>query len=413
MRKVLVCVFLMFFAAGIGYSTTIYSENFDSSSTSAGVYTWTRSSTTYVVRTSTYKVGTYSMRAAYGKYAYKTVSTSGYTGITVSFKLAGYGLDSGEYACFQYRTSSTASWVTIGTLADGSDNKTFTTYTVSLPRCYNNSALRSVSVRCERSFADYGYLDDVVVTALPFGIHHHDDNDHQFTTTYDDYGPQTTTTTTTTTTVRRPHEYLLNHDQYSSTTVPPTTHETLRRLGPAIHSTRLLRTTDGSADTTTKTTTRPPYDDYGYADNHDDHYDNDGSADYNYNYNYDYHYNHNYDVDHYDNGGHEFLQERYGFDSLQRRDDVPRMGSQRHIRRSNRIVQFLQHDRNASRERRQRLLVSRSRGRETPEHITMFVITERYIKKDAYARQQETFGRITRSFTRPASVPGEHHASLL
>ncbi|NPV00231.1 MAG: hypothetical protein HPY53_02505 [Brevinematales bacterium] len=145
-------------------SGTILSKNFDGDTTLAG---WVRSDTVNVTYyTSTYKIGTGSMRIVYNGWASYPISTVGYTGISATFKLLGSSLEAGESIVFEYNTGS--GWVIGATLADPSDDLTWKSFSVSIPAAANNNASFQIRFRTiANSTADYGYVEDVVISGTP------------------------------------------------------------------------------------------------------------------------------------------------------------------------------------------------------------------------------------------------------
>jgi hypothetical protein len=108
----------------------------------------------------------YCVRTAYGAYATGTINTTGFTGISVSFEMAAAGLDTGESVVFQYRTSSLRPWITIATLAK--NTTTFQSYTVSLAAAAgNNTQVQFRFLNQANGTADYGYLDNLIISGTP------------------------------------------------------------------------------------------------------------------------------------------------------------------------------------------------------------------------------------------------------
>lgn len=161
MRKLGLLALFILITASVGFSTTIESDSIDGNTSLSG---WTRSSTSYAeYYTGTYKVGTAALRVRYTGTATKSVDTTGYTGIVLSFKLTAYSLESGEYVYVEYNDGS--GWTQAGSRGDGQDNGTFQTFSVNLPSSCDNNSSFQVRVRISSSStSDYGYMDDLTIT---------------------------------------------------------------------------------------------------------------------------------------------------------------------------------------------------------------------------------------------------------
>ncbi len=161
MKRSIWIVLALFCLAIPGFSATIASDNIDGNTTLTG---WVRSSTTYATYyTASFKIGTAALCVSYGATATKTIPTTGYTSITLAFKLAGYSLEAGEYTVVQYNTG--AGWVEAGRINDVQDTGAYQSFSVALPAAANNNANFQVRLYTYgNSSADYGYLDDIVVS---------------------------------------------------------------------------------------------------------------------------------------------------------------------------------------------------------------------------------------------------------
>lgn len=142
------------------YGLTLFSDNFDSETSKlAG---WKESSSTYVTYyTGTYKVGVAAMQIRGGYNAVTYVNTLPFKSITLTFKMAGYSLESGNSVQAFYNVGSGD--VTCATLAYTSANGTFKTYTVTIPK---GVASFKFGFKVVGDTSDYGYIDDVVLTGL-------------------------------------------------------------------------------------------------------------------------------------------------------------------------------------------------------------------------------------------------------
>ncbi len=159
MKKVGLVLFLMVFA-GLGslYSLNIFDDDFDQSATTmAG---WKLSSTTYITKyTGTYKQGLAAMQVRKNYNAVTYINVSPFKNMVLKFKMAAYSLEAGEYIRCQYNIAGT--WVTAATLADGADNGTFKSYSVSIP---TGTTLQIRFIMNGTATDDYGYVDDVILT---------------------------------------------------------------------------------------------------------------------------------------------------------------------------------------------------------------------------------------------------------
>lgn len=160
MKKLGMFIAVLFLAVNTGFSATIFSDSFDGNTSLSG---WTLSSTYASYYTGSYKNGTAALRVRSSATATAVVDTTGYENIVLSFNLAAYSLESGEYVYVEYNTGS--SWVTAASVADGSDTGGYSAKTVSLPASADDNSSLQVRIRCAGNTTyDYGYLDDFVVT---------------------------------------------------------------------------------------------------------------------------------------------------------------------------------------------------------------------------------------------------------
>lgn len=153
------CV-LVFAAVSSLSALTIFDDDFDQSATTmAG---WKRSSTSYITRyTGSYKLGLAAMQIRKNYNAVTYLNVSPFKSMSLSFKMAAYSLEAGEYIRCQYNIAGT--WVTAATLYDGSDNGAFRSYTVSIPL---GNVLQIRFIMNGSATDDYGYVDSVVLTGV-------------------------------------------------------------------------------------------------------------------------------------------------------------------------------------------------------------------------------------------------------
>ena len=109
--------------------------------------------------------GTHSIQVVQTERITRTISTVGYTAITVSCALGGNSLENGETVEAQYSTDGGSNWVTWAQLNDWEDNNALHNFAnVALPAAANNNANFMLRFRIYGSgTGDYGYIDDVLV----------------------------------------------------------------------------------------------------------------------------------------------------------------------------------------------------------------------------------------------------------
>ncbi len=162
MKKKVFSVFLLVaMSAGSASALSIYSDNFDgSTSTIPG---WKRSNSSYVQKyTGTYKVGKASMRVSKNYNAITYLNVAPFKSMVLKFKMAATSLEAGEYLLCEYQLNN-GTWKQAAKLADGSDNGVFRSYSVTIANA-NILAIRFRMV--SNSTYDYGYIDDIELTGL-------------------------------------------------------------------------------------------------------------------------------------------------------------------------------------------------------------------------------------------------------
>jgi PKD repeat protein len=102
---------------------------------------------------------------------YRTISTSGYSSITVSYYMGVYSFAGTQTIQAQWRPTTASSWTTLRTITHNGagDNNQLNYYSDVLPATANNQAnfqLRFI-LSSDTGTTDYGYVDDVTV----IGIH--------------------------------------------------------------------------------------------------------------------------------------------------------------------------------------------------------------------------------------------------
>jgi len=96
---------------------------------------------------------------------YKTISTAGYSSISITWNLAGSSLEMGESCYAEYNTGS--GWVIMGSLTNGQVNSTFISGTTSNISGADNNSNFQVRYRIQTSSAsaDYCYAEDTTVSS--------------------------------------------------------------------------------------------------------------------------------------------------------------------------------------------------------------------------------------------------------
>jgi hypothetical protein len=140
------------------YSLTIFEDNFDNQTSK--VAGWDRSHGSYVSRyTGSYKKGAAALRLRYNKNAVTYIKCGPFKNLKLSFKMAAVSFEGTDKIRCQYSTGG--SWITAKTLANGSDNGAYRSYTVSVPNC---NILKIRFIMSANSTSDYGYIDDIKLT---------------------------------------------------------------------------------------------------------------------------------------------------------------------------------------------------------------------------------------------------------
>ncbi|MBE0682280.1 MAG: hypothetical protein IH589_10230 [Anaerolineales bacterium] len=137
-------------------ATTIYSTNFNS-----GYSGWTASGTVDGVATPSIQPNSVRMRGTAG--ITRTISTVGYTGISVAWNMAASSLESADHCYVEVNTGS--GWTAIGTLNDGQDNSTFFNGTSNNIAGAGQNSNFQVRYRGNgATTGDYCYAEDITIT---------------------------------------------------------------------------------------------------------------------------------------------------------------------------------------------------------------------------------------------------------
>jgi hypothetical protein len=98
---------------------------------------------------------------------YRTISTSGYSSITVSYYMGVYSITGSQNIQAQWRPDTSSSWTTLRTITNGgaADDGNLHYYSDVLPATANNKAnfqLRFI-LSSDTGGSDYGFVEDVMV----------------------------------------------------------------------------------------------------------------------------------------------------------------------------------------------------------------------------------------------------------
>ena len=150
-------LFLFVFAANAS-ALVLFSDNFDGDNTTLSG--WQKVAAARVTRyTGTYKVGAASMQLITNCTATTYVKVSPFKNMVLTFKMAGYSLETGEKVVCQYMTGTT--WVTAATLSNTQGNGTFVSYSVNIPLATILKIKFSIN---GNAAADYAYIDDILLS---------------------------------------------------------------------------------------------------------------------------------------------------------------------------------------------------------------------------------------------------------
>lgn len=138
---------------------TIFSDDFQDGSYSD----WTLSGNGYDA--ANYYSGNYSMRLDGLRQGVKSLSSSGYTNVSLTMDLGGLYLVSGDYCYAEYSTDGGSSWTVLRQVGNGADDGYFRTGTVSTG--LDDNANLKVRFRAYTLYYNYCYGDNVSLTGTP------------------------------------------------------------------------------------------------------------------------------------------------------------------------------------------------------------------------------------------------------
>ena len=156
--RLLTGLLVLFLFSVQSYSLVLFSDNFDGDSSTLNG--WQKVASARVTRyTGTYKVGVASMQLITNSSATTYVKVSPFKNMALTFKMAGYSLETGEKAICQYDAG--AGWITAATLSNTQANGTFVSYSVNIPFA---TILKIKFLLNGNAANDYIYIDDVLLS---------------------------------------------------------------------------------------------------------------------------------------------------------------------------------------------------------------------------------------------------------
>ncbi|MGD0111768.1 MAG: InlB B-repeat-containing protein, partial [Armatimonadota bacterium] len=158
----LVLLLLLCLAPAYSYGATIFTEGFETGA--PGTTGWATSGTVNWY-TGTPKNGTHSVQLGRNGTLQRTISTQGYDTIAVSFYLGASFASSNQSVRVRYTTNG-FTWTTLVTLTTTTAWASYGPYSLPASAADNDN----FALRCEAassSGANYGYIDDVLVTGNP------------------------------------------------------------------------------------------------------------------------------------------------------------------------------------------------------------------------------------------------------
>lgn len=152
---------LLLAAASCAGAATIFSETFQD----GAIDGWTTSGNVYANSYS----GNYSLGMGGAASATRTISTVGYTGVSISLQMAASSLESGDTCSADVSIDGGSTWTTALTLADGQDDSSLYSSGSVAANADNNA---NVVIRFRTNVgqsSDYCYGDNITVTGMASG----------------------------------------------------------------------------------------------------------------------------------------------------------------------------------------------------------------------------------------------------
>lgn len=153
---VIVSLLLPYQSTVYAQSTTIYTTNFNS-----GYSGWATSGNISGVATPSIQSNSVRLRGTAS--ITRTISTTGYSNISVTWNMAASSLETGDYCYIEINTGS--GWTAIGSITNGQDNSTFFNGTANNISGASQNANFQVRYRGNgATTGDYCYAEDITVT---------------------------------------------------------------------------------------------------------------------------------------------------------------------------------------------------------------------------------------------------------
>jgi hypothetical protein len=149
----------LFSGVSVAAADTIFSDDFQDGSYSD----WTLSGDGYDA--ANYYYGNYSMRLDGLRQGVRSLSSSGYTSVSLTMDLAALYLVTGDYCYAEYSTDGGSSWNVLRQLGNGADDGYFRTTTISTG--LNDNPNLKVRFRAYTLYGNYCYGDNVLLTGTP------------------------------------------------------------------------------------------------------------------------------------------------------------------------------------------------------------------------------------------------------
>ena len=150
-----IAVFAFLSVGSNAYASTLLFDDFND-----GYSGWSTSGD--VTSDTSPAIGANSVRLRGNGIIWRTVSTQGSTGISVSWTMAAGSLEGSDKCQVEYNTGS--GWNIIATLVNGQDNQSFYSGTVNLGTDADNNANFQIRYRVIGASADYCYAEDTTIS---------------------------------------------------------------------------------------------------------------------------------------------------------------------------------------------------------------------------------------------------------
>lgn len=150
--------------SGNALAATLFQDDFEDGNANG----WSTSGT--VAITGLQSIGQYSLRLRQTATATTTVSTTGYSAVSITMNLAATSLENGDDCYAEVSTNGGQSWETVVLVQNGSDDGTFYQGSASPPGADDNAALQLRFRSTGAHSGDYCYGDNVTVSGTQGGI---------------------------------------------------------------------------------------------------------------------------------------------------------------------------------------------------------------------------------------------------